>query len=294
MNWEERVAHHLGKGSLYSKELAAVQSGCSVLQPTEVEELSGLILGKKVLHLQCHIGTDTLSLKHAGASEVVGLDFSGKALEAARKLAASCGVSQQTRWVEADVYRASEALSGETFDLVYCSVGTLCWLPDISSWAREVGKCVSPGGTFYIRDSHPMLQTLADDATPGYLDRPKDSMGARDLLLAYPYFEVETPMVFESETSYGADASMENRRTFEWNHSLGQIITALIQHGGMTVEFMHEHRTLDYQAFDFMERIEEAALGFGGWKLPKHLEDRCPLMFSLRARKLTPNSGLAP
>eukprot|EP01048_Picozoa_sp_COSAG05_P004398 COSAG05_NODE_235_length_13191_cov_7.667354_6_plen_312_part_00 len=287
-NWEDRVDSHVGETSRYSKELAAVRARQPALQPTEVEELAGCVEGKSCLHLQCHIGTDTLSLKHLGARQVVGLDFSGKALAEAAKLTVECGLANgDARWVESDVFLAPEALNGELFDLVYCSVGTLCWIPDIKAWARAAGRCLAPGGTFYIRDGHPMAMALADDATDGYMDREKDTKGARDLLLAYPYFETKEPNMFEDDGTYAdPGAKIDHRRTFEWNHPLGAIVTALIQEGGLTIEFVHEHKTLDWEMLDFMERDESLAeLGFGGYRLPPHQTENCPLMFSIRARK---------
>lgn len=192
------MAAHVGPESRYSKEIALVKAGQAALQPVEVAELvdAGRVAGKRVLHLQCHIGTDTISLKHAGAATVTGLDFSGKALVEAARLAAEAGLSEEeARWVESDLYSAPEALGGEQFDVVFVNVGSLCWLSNIKRWAAVVGQCLAPGGTFYIRDGHPMLFTLADDETAGYMDRPKDDKGGRDLLVAYPYFE----------TKHGAD-----------------------------------------------------------------------------------------
>ena len=280
-NWEDRVAHHVGEESQYSKELAQVRTGRPALQQTEMEELAGLVEGRSCLHLQCHIGTDTISLTHLGASKVVGLDFSGKALAEAAKLAAAAGLSdEQARWVESDVFQAPEALGGEVFDLVYCSVGTLCWLPNIKLWARAVGATVAPGGTFYIRDSHPMAMTLADDATDGYMERPKDDKGARDLLISYPYYEVKEPTMFEDDGTYAdPNAKVENRRTYEWNHPLGAIVTALIQEAGLTIEFVHEHQSLDWKMLDFMER-DEAELGCARHTAVAVLSPTCPQKFS--------------
>ena len=156
-NWQDRVAPHVAPGSQYSKEIAAVTAGDSALQATETEELAGRLDGKKCLHLCCHIGTDTISLKHAGASSITGVDFSSNALAEAAKLATAAGLSDdEHRWVECDVYNAAEALGGEQFDVVFVSVGTLCWLNSIERFAKVVGDCLAPGGMFYIKDSHPM------------------------------------------------------------------------------------------------------------------------------------------
>jgi SAM-dependent methyltransferase len=253
-----------------------------------------------VLHLQCHVGTDTVSLKHLGASRVVGLDFSSTALDLAAQLAADAGVAPEAaRWVHADVYDAVAALGGEQFDLVYVSVGSLCWLPDVRRWAEVVGQLVKSGGRFYIRDTHPMCMTLASDDcthTPGFLARPRDKHGARDLLVSLPYFERVQPTSYFDTHSYDGDGVLpeEAGATHEWSHPLGAIITALVHDGGLQVEFVHEHKTIDWQFMDHMVRDSAScyeALGFGGWRLPPHLEDRCPLMFSLRALKPPPTAA---
>ena len=85
----------------------------------------GDIDGLDVVHLQCHLGTDTLSLARLGA-RVTGVDLSPASLEVARDLAARAGTSIE--FVESDVYTAPAVL-GRRFDLVYTGIGALCWLP---------------------------------------------------------------------------------------------------------------------------------------------------------------------
>ena len=286
---EERVAAHVGPDSRYSREIALVKAGKVALQPVEVKELvdAGRVAAKKVLHLMCHIGTDTISLKHAGAASVTGLDFSGKALAEAARLAAEAGLGpEEARWVESDVYSAPEALGGETFDVVFLNVGSLCWLSSVTRWAAVVQKCLAPGGTLYVRDGHPMLFTLADETTPGFMERPKDEHGGRDLLIAYPYFETSNGNAFDSDGSYAdPDAKFTSTVTHEWNHSLGEIITALLTEG-MQLEFLHEHDVLDWQMIDTMAKAEDSeSTGFGGYRWPEHQRNLCPMMFSIRATK---------
>lgn len=285
---EERVAAHVGPDSRYSKEIGLVKAGKVALQPVEVKELvdAGRIAGKKVLHLMCHIGTDTISLKHAGAASVTGLDFSGKALAEAARLAAEAGLSpEEARWVESDVYSAPVALGGERFDVVFLNVGSLCWLSSVTRWAAVVRECLAPGGTFYIRDGHPMLFTLADEDTPGFMARPRDEHGGRDLLVTYPYFETIDGTSFDSNGTYAdPNAKFTSTVTHEWNHSLGEIVTALVTEGGLQIEFLHEHDRLDWRMIDTMHKDEDStSLGFGGYQWPEHQRNLCPMMFSIRA-----------
>jgi SAM-dependent methyltransferase len=138
----------------------------------------GDVTGLRAVHLQCHIGTDTVSLSRLGAS-VTGLDFSGASLAEARRLAAAAGA--RIDFHEANVYDAVEVLGAGRFDLVYTGIGALCWLPSIARWASVVAGLLRPGGRLFVRESHPMLGTL-DDADPAV---PR-----------HPYFEHDEPMVF--------------------------------------------------------------------------------------------------
>ncbi len=139
--------------------------------------LLGDVLGKRGVHLQCHIGTDTISLARLGA-RMSGLDFSLPALEEARRLAAATGAD--IAFVQADLYDAVDALGRDQFDLVYTGIGALCWLPDIDRWASVVGQLLMPGGRLFLREGHPMLWTLEDVRADGLL------------VVEHPYFDART------------------------------------------------------------------------------------------------------
>jgi len=128
--------------------------------------LLGDLGGLRGVHLQCHIGTDTVGLSRLGA-RMTGLDFSPAAIEQARVLVARSG--DDVTFVESDVYDAVSALGGEQFDLVFTGIGALCWLPSISRWAAAVAALLKPGGRLFIREGHPMLWSLADARPDGLL-----------------------------------------------------------------------------------------------------------------------------
>ncbi|HEY8545618.1 MAG TPA: class I SAM-dependent methyltransferase, partial [Acidimicrobiales bacterium] len=117
------------------------------LRPWEDDEL-GPVDGLDVLHLQCHIGTDTVALARRGA-RTVGLDFSADALAVAHRLAEDCGLADRMEWVQADVYQADHVLEGRAFDVVYTGNGSLGWLPDLEPWAEIVHELLKPGGVLY-------------------------------------------------------------------------------------------------------------------------------------------------
>jgi SAM-dependent methyltransferase len=227
--------------------------------------LLGDIAGLRGVHLQCHIGTDTVSLARLGA-DMTGLDFSPASLAEARRIAGLAGAD--VRFVEAEVYDAAGALGPEPFDLVYTGIGALGWLPDIARWARVVAGLLRPGGRLFIREGHPMLWAL-DDPRPDGL-----------LAVEYPYFERAEPMVFDEGGTYvETDAVFTHNRTHEWNHGLGEIVTALMN-AGMGLAGLVEHDSVPWDALPGqMERI-----GGGEWRLADR-PWRLPHTYTLQAVK---------
>ena len=257
-NWDERVPVHVASEMYDVKGFIA---GYNPLPDVQMDEL-GDVRGKTMVHLQCHFGLDTLSWARLGA-EVTGIDFSPQAIEAAQRISEESGVPG--RFIEADVYRAPSLLSRQ-FDIVYTGVGALCWLPDIKGWAGVVGQLLKPGGTFYIHEFHPVLWALDADRTDGMLS------------MTEPYFETVDPNRWEDIGTYAdEDATFENTVTYEWNHSMGEIITSLIE-VGLRIEFLHEQRTSVISVLPGMIETEE------GWTLSEKKE-RTPMMYSIRAVK---------
>jgi SAM-dependent methyltransferase len=195
--------------------------------------LLGEVRGLRGVHLQCHIGTDTLSLSRLGA-RMTGLDFSPAALEQARSIVARAG--DNVNFVESDVYDAVSGLGGEQFDLVFTGIGALCWLPSISRWAATVAALLKPGGRLFVREGHPMLWSLAD------------ARADRLLVVDFPYFERDEPTVWEEGGTYvQTDAVFTANTTHEWNHGLGEVVTAL-QSEGLALTGLVEHDSVPWQA----------------------------------------------
>ncbi|MEP7034163.1 MAG: class I SAM-dependent methyltransferase [Dermatophilaceae bacterium] len=196
--------------------------------------LLGDLSGLRGVHLQCHIGTDTVGLSRLGA-RMTGLDFSPAAIEQARALVATTG--DEVSFVESDVYDAEAALNGEKFDLVFTGIGALCWLPSISHWAATVAALLKPGGRLFIREGHPMLWSLADSRPDGLL------------VVDFPYFERDEATVFDDGGTYvETDVVFTANTTHSWNHGLGEIMTALIGEG-MQVTSLVEHDSVPWDAF---------------------------------------------
>jgi SAM-dependent methyltransferase len=197
---------------------------------------------------------------------VVGLDFSGKAIETARALAVRCDLQDRARFVHADVHDAVQTLEGlAPFDIVYVSVGALCWLPSIRKWASIVRGLLGPGGVLYMREAHPMLMSTMEHEGR--------------LVLDWPYFETDAPLRWDEGTTYTeGNPQLENRTCFEWSHGLAQIVQALLDEG-FWLELLREHREAEFQPLPSMTRGDD-----GLWRLPVETRDRLPLTFSLRAR----------
>lgn len=261
-NWNERAGIHFASRAYDVQGYVSDPSKISSVVEFDRTEL-GDVKGKTLLHLQCHIGTDTLSWARLGAT-VTGVDLSDKSIEVARRLSEESGTPG--RFVVAELYDAPEAIKKQ-FDVVYTGVGALCWLPDINGWAAVVSKMLKPGGTFYVRDGHPMAHAI-------------DNEREDDLLVVnYPYFEKREGMRFEDDTTYTDGAHLTSAVSYEWNHGLGETVTALIK-AGLRIDFVHEHRFAEYQHFPSLIKSVD-----GRWRFPKH-DDRVPLMFSIRASHL--------
>jgi len=258
-HWDELVPIH--RRSAYY-DVDAFRAGKSSLHALEREEL-GDVRGKSLLHLQCHFGLDTLSWAREGAA-VTGVDFSVPAIEAARTLAAECGID--TRFVLSSLYELPGKLEGH-FDVVYTSYGALCWLPDLKRWAEVVGHFLRPGGTFYVVDFHAMSGV--------FIMEP----GVTDLVVREPYFPIDEPLVFEDDGSYAdPSAKLENRLTYSWPHPISEVATSLIN-AGLRIEFLHEFPFTVEQVFPFMDQSSD-----GYWRLTKH-PGSVPLLYSIKAAK---------
>lgn len=260
-NWNNRAELH-SSDETGRYRIARVLGGGSSLHEIELREV-GDVEGKDIAHLQCHIGLDTLSLKHLGARSVVGLDFSATALAAARNFAQQAGT--EASFVEASVYDARQALPG-TYDLVYVTWGTIIWIDDIFRWAKVVSALLRPGGKVYLLDMHPQLGQF--DLDEG---RPK---------LRFPWrTRPSNPLVFELDHTYTGDLRpLIHKRFYEWIHPLSDVVNALIQ-AGMEVDFLNEHSVVAWEPFPDMKEVAEDLFAL----VPGH--PNIPLSFSISATR---------
>lgn len=264
-NWNDRVPIHWQPDGYDAPGFIADPHRLTTVVRLD-RDLLGDVTGKRLLHLQCHFGEDTLAWARLGA-DVTGIDFSDAAIEAAHRLSAESGTPG--RFVLTELYDTPQALAGEQFDIVYTGVGAINWLPDIAAWGGVVDTMLAPGGTFLMREGHPVLWTL---------EWPAESDGI--LRIDYPYFEVSEPVTIDEETTYLGAGTLEHTTTHEWNHGIGEIMHALTSRG-LVIDHFEEHRQLLWQGHPEMVQIGPGSL----WEFPEPLRDRVPVMYSLRAIK---------
>jgi 2-polyprenyl-3-methyl-5-hydroxy-6-metoxy-1,4-benzoquinol methylase len=259
-NWDERVAiHRRDTTGFYAVE--RFLAGEKRLHAIESGEL-GEVSRKRLIHLQCHFGLDTLILAREGAI-ATGLDFSAGAIAEARRLATEIGVAAD--FVCADVYDARQAVEGE-FDIVFTTWGTICWLPDIVGWADTIASLLAPGGVFYFADAHPAMLILEEHDGRLVAEWEADT-------------PIDEPLVFDEAQTYTGDPTrLTAARTYQWMHSLPRILDALTG-AGLVLDFMHEHNWLPWPPFAMCVRHED-----GTYCLPNDAP-RMPLAVSLRAIK---------
>ena len=283
-NWDARVPVHLASG-YGTQELVDDPTALSGVVRFDLPRL-GDVAGLDVVHLQCHLGTDSLSLARLGA-RVTGLDLSGEAVAAAADLAARAGTPVE--YVRADVYDAVEVLGAARFDVVYTGVVALCWLPSIRRWAQTVAGLLRPGGRLFVRDAHPvLLASLATVVGAEHPDRAQQpgisAPGASTPSLELPYFEQAEPLRWHDTSTYTGGGEVAAPLSVEWNHGLGEIVTAVLD-AGMELTGLHEHDSVPWDALPGVMRYDPAS---GECRLADRPE-RLPASFTLTAR-LTPRA----
>lgn len=262
-HWDERAPVHAASPSYHLAELESDPTYLSDVVRFDLPRL-GDIRGLHGVHLQCHIGCDTISLARLGAV-MTGLDFSPAAIEQARNLAARCGTPAE--FVVSDVNDAADALGRNRFDLVITGIGALCYVPEIERWAAVVSDLLAPGGRLFLREGHPILWALAEPD------------GTGELRVARPYFERSEPDRWDQGGRYAStDAARVHTTSYEWNHGIGEIVTALLGRG-LQITGLVEHDTVPWVALPGM------MVDVGGEFRLADRPERLAASFTLQARK---------
>ncbi len=256
--WEARVPVHMSS-AFYDVDgfISDLARGPRPWEAAVIGDVTGLDL----THLQCHIGTDTLAWARAGA-RVTGLDFSAGAIVAAREIAARAGLD--ATFIEANVLDSADALGDDSADLVYVSLGAVCWFGDLHRWATQITRILRPGGRFFLHESHPLSGALADDGTA--IERSMYGVA---------------PTTWTDASSYtdGGEA-LPVTTSHDWNHGIGEVISALLA-SGLALEHIEEHPWTSWRRFPFLVNTGEQR-----FELP-HNRPRVPLSYTLLCGKPT-------
>jgi SAM-dependent methyltransferase len=255
LSWDDRAPAHAASPDYAVDRFLADPEFLSNVVQFDLPRL-GDVRGVRGVHLQCHIGTDTVSLARLGA-HMTGVDFSAASLVEARSLAER--LELDVTFVESDIYRAAAVLEPASYDLVYTGVGALCWLPDIRAWAHVVATLLRPGGRLFLREGHPMLWSIEDPRPDGLL------------VVDAPYFERAEPTVWDEPGTYvETDAVFAHNRTHAWNHGLGEIVTSLLD-SGLQLTMLVEHDSVPWDGLPGMMTrldLDEWRLTDRPWRLP--------------------------
>lgn len=254
-SWNELTQLHL---ELAFYDVKGFRKGKSSLNDIELNEL-GDVSGKKLLHLQCHFGLDTLSWARLGA-EVTGVDISDDSVRTATGL--SKELSIPARFIRSNIYDIEKVLD-EKFDIVFTSYGAINWLNDLDKWAGIISRFLKPEGIFYMVEFHPFIYTLDEkqEINTSYFKTSK----------------IET-IVGDSYTD-NSEVSKSGLRHIEWHHSLAEVINSLISKG-LKIELFNEFPYQVYNCFDNMKEIEK-----GKWVFEKY-GNNIPYLYSIKARKV--------
>lgn len=249
--WNARVPVHVRSDFYNMRDFIA---GKSSLKPIELD-LLGDIHGKSILHLQCHFGQDSLSLVRKGAA-VVGVDFSDVAINQARELTRQLGLN--AKFVCCDIYKLREHID-EKFDIVFTTYGTIGWLPDLEKWAQNIAYFLKPGGELIFVEFHPVVWMFDSDLQE----------------ITHSYFNV-APIIQESTSTYTDNTSIEKNTEYGWNHSLAEVLTALLNHG-LTISIFREFDHSPYNCFPHL-------INKGDEKFyVEHFDRKIPLVYALKA-----------
>jgi 2-polyprenyl-3-methyl-5-hydroxy-6-metoxy-1,4-benzoquinol methylase len=259
--WDEFAKLHYETES-EGYDVKSFLEGQSTLKSYELKEM-GNVKGKSLLHLQCHFGLDTLSWAREGAI-VTGIDISSEGIRIAKLLAEQARL--EANFIESNLYDLPEKLTGK-FDIVYTSIGVLCWLNDLKEWGNIISDFLKPGGFFYIAEIHPFSMVFDNE-----------SKDIQELQVYFNYFYDQKPLEFIADGSYASKDKIEPKKEYEWAHSMSDIINSLIQ-AGLRIEFLNEYPFTVWQHFSFSER------GSDGFYYLKDQKAEVPLLFTLKAVK---------
>jgi SAM-dependent methyltransferase len=251
--WNNKTEVHIAS-EFY--DMKGFLEGKSTLNSIELK-LLGDISNKKILHLQCHFGQDTMTFARMGA-QATGIDFSEKAIEKATEF--SKQLNLDTTFICCDIYEAPKYLKDQ-FDIVFTSYGTIGWLPDLDKWATVVSQFLKPGGQFIMADFHPVVWMYDNDFKEVF----------------YSYFNIE-PIIEDESGTYADRYSEIEAKTITWNHPISETLNALITNE-VELNSFNEYDYSPYNCFNNTEEFEPNKFRI------KTFENKIPMVYSINGTK---------
>jgi 2-polyprenyl-3-methyl-5-hydroxy-6-metoxy-1,4-benzoquinol methylase len=237
----------------------ALKKGEHKLNPIIMEEI-GDVSGKKILHLQCNTGADSILLAKMGA-DVTGVDLAPDNIHYAKKLAEDFGVNN-VRFFASNVLEFDK-VQDEKYDVVFTTEGVLVWLPDKAKWAQVIRHCLKDDGYLYLHDSHPF-----------YFVFDEEKFATGNIVAKYPYFEKDA----EEDDYIGGYASKTMQaKNYGWMYTVGEIINSLSR-AGLYLEYFNEYDRCSSGMAQGADLVDEKGLTYFS-----EFEGKIPLVFSLKA-----------
>jgi SAM-dependent methyltransferase len=225
-----------------------------------IQKELGDVSGKKIIHLQCNTGADTLVLAKT-AAHVTGVDLVPENIYFARKLAEESGFNNAD-FIESDIMKLSD-IHREKYDIVFTSEGVLGWLPDLKVWARTIRNLLKDDGFLYVFDSHPF-----------FLSFDESKLDKEIYEIKYPYFG-KAPDVGETIGGYASEVK-HGVRAYFWMHTISDIINSLSGEG-LHIELFNEFTENFFNSGNMPQSGEQGLYQYG------YNTDKYPMSFSLKA-----------
>ena len=251
--WDKKTEIHFGS-EFYDND--SFLKGRDTLNSIELY-LLGDVKGRRILHLQCHFGQDTISLARKGAI-ATGVDFSENAIEKAKQLNSTAGTN--AKFIQNDIYKLPDILD-EKFDIVYTSYGVVGWLADMQKWAQVIHHFLKPGGEFVLVEFHPVVWMFSYDFRQ----------------IEFNYMD-DNPIIEELDGTYTDREASIREKSVTWNHGLGNVINSIIK-TGMIISDFQEYNYSPYNCFNNTVKVSDRKFKING------LEDKIPMVYSVKAIK---------
>ncbi len=246
--WNKRTPIHID--SEFYNNTDFKKGKCS-LKKIELDEI-GDVKNKKLLHLQCHFGQDSISFARMGA-KVTGVDFSTIAINKAQRISQELNID--VNFIESNIL---ELNINQRFDIIFSSYGAIGWIPDLIKWGSIISSHLKKGGLFLLTEFHPFLELIKNSG--------------------YDYFYNPVPDIEINKGSYTDGGKQLLTKTCWWNHSLMDIFNALEANGLKLTGF----KEFDYSPFLLEGMIEKDP---GKYVLKTRKTKSTPYVFTLTATK---------